>query len=349
MVIVQHFCETSMLGGLEIIKNNNDTVGFAFFSFIYCIARVAVNIFILISGYFSIESYNRPIGKPLTFFFMATGYGVFSFFIRCLSGVRLFDIKGLIVAAIPKNYYVSLFSVLYLISPYINWEINRLKERTYRELLLLSFLLFSVWSTASNIMASVYEMDWVGIYSISMNGTDGGFSIVNFVLLYIVGGYIRKNCKIILGIRKIYYIIGFFGIATLNAAIKLTGARISDVLLGYDSVMIIVQAVCLFCLFLKIEIKNNKIINAFAERVFGVFLVHYIVIKSIARVFNIEKWLSRGILSSTLFLVITIVLGVLISAVIDLIFHKILNPISRKWKKTKVYNICLNDSLLEEC
>lgn len=348
MVIIQHVCEDSMLGGISIAKYSNFFSSYIFLKIVYCFSRVAVNIFILISGYFSIRSYKRPVGKMINLFFMVSGYGLLTYLGRVGIGMRDFKLVDFIISIFPKNYYVSLFTVLYLVSPYINVLIERLSKKAYRQLITLLFLVFSIWSTLINAFLGITNFEWTGVFSVTVDSSGRGFSIVNFILLYIIGGYMRIYIEDTKRLTKKISLFVVIILGLITSFISIAIFPISEAFLNYDSFLVIIQSICMFSFFINIDTYYNKFINSLANRVFGIFLLHYMVIKAIARIVHVEKAFSNGLLSTIFCLILIVLFGLIISAGIDAVFHFLLNPINNRWKTTKLYNICLSNKLLKE-
>lgn len=70
-------------------------------------------------------------------------------------------------------YYI----VLFLLIPFINILLNNIDKETYKKLLIVILLVFSLWdSIMSNKIIA-----------------DSGYGIVNFIVLYIIGGYLKLH------------------------------------------------------------------------------------------------------------------------------------------------------------
>lgn len=337
MVIIQHLCEQSMLGGLPIIKASGDKIAYALMCFMYSCSRVAVNVFILISGYFSFDSDKRPIGKAINLLVLVSGYAGLMYLIRVAFNVKVFDVFSFLGTLFPKNYYVTLFIALYFISPYINVLLRNLSSHGFKKLITILVFLFSFWSTVINSLIQGFDLSWTGCFTVFLDGTGRGFSIVNFVMLYIIGAYIKSGYY--KPKSRIYYWAVSILAAVSTTTIRLVIPRVSEAVLNYDSIFVVLQSVTVFCLFLNFNAGFNKYINEFAKRVFGIFLLHFTVIKALGIVLNMNKWFQGGVFKCALFTLIVIVLGMIISGCIDWIVHFVFKPISEKWKDSKLYSL----------
>lgn len=108
MVIILHYNNKNIGGGFQYATGMNLYLLMLFECF--CIG--AVNIFILISGYFLIESNKRNLGKPLRLLLQVSLFSLLIYFLRVFTGSYTFSITECIGRIIPVNYYVILY-ILY--------------------------------------------------------------------------------------------------------------------------------------------------------------------------------------------------------------------------------------------
>ena len=85
---------------------------------------------------------------------------------------------------LPDNYFVILYVVVYFVSPYINAIMRSLtKKQRYQYVGIL--LLFSVWPTLADLSEEVLGWEWYGLSTIAAWGSQQGFNMVNFLLMYV--------------------------------------------------------------------------------------------------------------------------------------------------------------------
>ena len=69
-------------------------------------------------------------------------------------------------------------------------------------------LLFSVYPTFVDVLGEFTHKEYIGLSSVGMYGSQWGYSIINFSLMYIIGAYLRmypdKN-NIAKNIARIYF------------------------------------------------------------------------------------------------------------------------------------------------
>ena len=142
-------------------------------------------------------------------------------------GITVSDfIKGFL----PCNYFVVLYCTLYIISPYVNIIVHLLKKNKVMEMTVILFILFSVIPSITDALMSYFEyLD--GFSTITRQGSLYGYTIVNFVLMYVIGGCIAVYEKEIfqMNLRKVFLIlildVGVITIWGLYCAKENTGFR----------------------------------------------------------------------------------------------------------------------------
>lgn len=276
-VIILHFNNANIGGGFKNIGSNVQKLYFLYVLESVCIC--AVDVFILISGYFMSVSFKRDIKKPLLLLLQVSIFGVIVYMFKILIGITYFSWKGFGNAVIPANYFVILYCTLYMISPYINITVSKLTHTELKRMLLVLFSLFSVWPTLVDVLCELTKKEIVGLSSVSAYGSQWGYSLVNFILLYIIGAYLRKYSS---SISKKWVYKSF----CICIAILVFWARGNDCVgyfaersaWEYCNPFVICEAVCIFLIFEKRKPKYSKCINFTASGVFSVFLLHSVLI-----------------------------------------------------------------------
>lgn len=225
---------------------------------------VAVNAFVLISGYWGIKF---KIQRLLRLNSQTWFYSVFIFSITILLGWHKFNLIkdiGVFMPVFAKQYwFITAYFALYLLSPILNRFVLFLSQHHYKYILVLGFFLFYIWPTASFLINTGQLVD------------DAGYGIVNFVYLYLLGRYIHLYN---VGERnKAVYLLGYVVCSILCIILQLLLSR----LLGfeftswwsYNTLFIFGGAVCLFLYFSRLKIQS-KIINKLATYSLSVYLIH---------------------------------------------------------------------------
>lgn len=223
---------------------------------------VAVNCFVLISGYFGIKF---SISKIIKLEFQVLFYGIIGFFLATISGLHVFNFKTDILYFVPvitrQYWFVSAYIALCLFCPLLNMTISKLTKSQMKIIIGVMIVLFYI----------------IPIIDYSVNAPtltmDSGYGIVNFICLYFIGRYIR-----------LYYlnqwnhtVCGYI----FSCLILFLSNQIMSILLGfyfnsfisYDTVFCLSGAICLFLSFKRLNFHSN-IINKLATFCFSAYIMH---------------------------------------------------------------------------
>lgn len=258
-------------------------------NFIYDFFRsfmvVHVNSFVLLCGYFQCKS-EFKLKKVVSlnnaaWFYRIIIFLIFIFFnFANLSSVAF--LRNFFPLDLENYWFIKIYLVLYLISPFLNIFINNLNKFNYRKLLILGLIMFSIIPTITNQEA---------IY----NTTNYGYSLVSFMYLYLVGAYLRiypfedtsfsKKCTKTQ--KKMLFLVSFILLAMFNFSLHIVSkdmvgkgsmfnyfANIINICFNqYDNPIVIIQSICYLQLFYYISIKS-KFINKVASTTMGIYLIH---------------------------------------------------------------------------
>lgn len=103
---------------------------------------LAVNVFLLISGYYScLRMYNKTI--KIFSLLIQTSIFIGGFYVidQLIAGNRIM-LNELLFNFLPNNYFVILFCTLTILAPFINYLLIRLKRRSLVRLVLLMLFCF---------------------------------------------------------------------------------------------------------------------------------------------------------------------------------------------------------------
>ena len=209
---------------------------------LFCLSffSVAVNAFVLISGYFGIRF---KTDRLLRLVLQTIFYSVILMSLSVVIGWHRFFIKKDFFAFFPiitKQYwFVTSYVVLYIISPWLNIWVESMEKKTYKKFLLVGFFIVYLWPTFSYLFNTP---QFVG---------DSGYGIVNFVYLYLLGRYIQIHYKDSHSSK--YFFCGYLvSAATLFVCQFLLswvlGFKFSS-WISYNTVFIFIGSLCLFMSF----------------------------------------------------------------------------------------------------
>lgn len=237
-------------------------------------------IFMIIAGYFGINKDNdlkriEKTGKKLIFqsLFVTIWLVLFSAILYqlnkndYLSMIDLYHFNN-------SSWYVGYYFLIILISYiFLNKYLKKFTKQEYLTFLIILFSLLS-FSWTKNLMDSFAN----------------GLSILSTgIFLYSLGGYIKKynpfkdfNVFVFIGIiiiANIFLCISFYN-TTIN---NIDNYNLSDSTKKYvyifpnfenNNYIIIIIAICMFEIFRRIKIKNNRIVNFIGASTFMIYLIH---------------------------------------------------------------------------
>lgn len=322
-VIVLHYNNPIIGKGLVYSQGIN----YWFLSFMESLCICAVDIFILISGYFMYKSSTRKLIKPLSLIIQVMVFSVGQYLISVLLGNSAFSGRVLFKSLVPNNYFMILYITLYFLHPYINSLFINQTKRKKREMLIVLICLFSIWPTLVDVFSEIAGFQWNGLSSIGLYGSQWGYSIVNFVLLYIIGAYIRyreddeNNPSTT---KLVFYIILCTVILTLWSGINdITGFFSEKSAWEYCNPIMILQSILIFQLFKKMNLKYNAIVNRLAKACFTVFLLQNFFLGKV----NIQNYVTKHFFIMLIHMIIVVVTIYIICWIIFEIYNFLTTPI----------------------
>lgn len=267
--LLRILCMLMIVGGHILISQDSMTavgtrefyIGNIYRSFAIC----AVDVFVLISGYFGIR-FN--VKKILSISLEVLFYCIVILVVCVVLGIHSISPKKDILLFFPvisqRYWFITIYILLILISPLLNIIVNSLSKKQYTFVVICICLVFYLWPTICYSVAAP---------SITK---DSGYGIVNFSCLYLIGRYIKKHVDDSL-LRKIpFHVITVFAVFLLFAA-----NSIMSILLGfyfqqyiaYDSIFCLFVALSLFLCFRNINIKSEWI-NKISKHSLACYIIH---------------------------------------------------------------------------
>ena len=313
LIIISHFLlHTSINVPLENItlldKINNITGYLLFYS-----GKVGVNLFIIITGYFSVNKNNFLSKIPhiylQTYFYSVVIYLFWLSFGKDISQLNLYT--SYLPFTKKAYWFVNVYIIMYSFQPILNTVLNKSKQSTIKNYLIYLTLLISFLPTYSP------KYNYAPTY-------------LYFLYLYLLGGAIRLkhinlNNKLLI---LISITIIFFYIKSFLPHILLDNINYKIIYKTpiQESFGVLITSLLIFNIFSKIKIQNN-IINSIASSMFGVYLIHeHIILRPYIwnSLLNTRQYFNQP---GFIVYVISISLLVLITCIlIDKIFSKIYTP-----------------------
>ena len=269
-VIFLHYNNENIGGGFNYAPI--ETINGSYLYLMEHICVCAVNLFVLISAYFLATTEKRKLIKVVEMLVQVVVFRCAFYGVELLLGAP-FSLRTLITKIVPSNYYVILYIVLYIISPYINIAVKTISKQSFKNLVIIAFLIFSLWAMFVDLYEGFMGEPTNGFSPVSMYGSQYGYSIVNFMLLYVIGAYIRINN---VSISKKKAVIGLVVCVALMSVstYPLFKIHIPAVLAwSYHNPLVILMACFILLLFKDMKIQS-KVINEFAKASFTCYLFH---------------------------------------------------------------------------
>ena len=165
-----------LFGKLLEVENKYLLLIYYFFEFILI---VHVNSYVLVTGYFQSNSTFK--GKKLWNIISSSWfYRVVIMLVFLLFGITTINkgqiIKDLLPITIDNYWFIKVYIILYLFSPFINKLIHNLKKDEFKNLILIGFIIFCITPYITN----------------SMFFENSGYTLYNFIYLYFLGAYLKK-------------------------------------------------------------------------------------------------------------------------------------------------------------
>ena len=256
--------------------------------------RSAVNIFLIISGYFMV---NQTFDLKKSFKRVGKTYGSIYFYSIVLSIIALalgvsgradfgitYDVSTILwkmffPLSTQTWYFLTDYIFTMLLAPFINLALQKITKKQYQVLLIVLGFIMSVWMYLGNIevfkpVARLYGYE--GIYE--------GKNVFSFIFMYIIGGYlnlhVKHNDK-----PKVRYLLFALASLLVNGSLY----SIFDSVLGYRSALltyanplVILVSVFMFMFFKDLHFKS-KIVNVFGGTTLGIYAIS-------------EFWMMRAII-----------------------------------------------------
>ena len=315
-VVLLHYNNASIGMGLHYVEPN--TINYYVMYFGESLFICAVNVFVLITGYFMISSMRRDVIKPFKFIIQVVNYSLIVFLFNIIRGKTYFNIKDLIRCLIPCNYFVILYSALFFISLYFNVVFNKLNKKQTKIMIITLFVIFSIWNFICDFSGEVTNNEWFGLSTVGMYGSQYGYSIVNFSLMYMIGAYVRKYGKHYSKFKSIGIILLCSIVIMFIALLGFTGSAWE-----YCNPFVIIEAWAIFNLFKEINLPTNKIINTLSSGAFSVFLLHFYLFPKI----QIEKFVNQNVFVFILHALISSIFIYIICSLIHIVYTWIMEHI----------------------
>ncbi len=274
LFIVLHHLTINNIG-LSAIENGVGTTllpQYLSASFLDAFFIIGVNLFFLISGYFSIKLKPRKI---LLLLFKVYIYWILSVLIGMAAGLIEFSsaLEGLkyCVIAISKYWFILIYMMLCLFAPALNAiaELIVKKHGGVEYFVFITTVFFCV-------------IGFVADYFYPIMGTNNGYSVIWAAVPYLYGRIIFFK-KDSLKNKPLFWLVAYLLLSLANYAIIApliaTGqGKVAWHFYGYNNPLVLASSVCFFMTFLSVKPINDpmacRAISFVAKNTLAVYLLH---------------------------------------------------------------------------
>ena len=265
----------------NLLSNTVDVTNFTFYLIMFIIV-FHVNSFLLLTGYFQVDS-KFKLSKLISLLFQLVFYNLiinitlYKFGLVEYTNVEF--IKSILFYNASSYWFISCYIILYCLSPFLNKLIHSLDKLEFKKNIIVLLLFFSVLPIVTNKLFLYHN----------------GLGIIQFIIMYFLGAYIKKteidkrlfkNFNIIQ--KRILLLIMFslcviFNLSLFYLQKQMNGLNsnilvdissgINLFLFNYSNPIIIIQSIAVFVFFSTLNIKN-RLINYISSLTLGVYLLH---------------------------------------------------------------------------
>lgn len=230
---------------------------FVFGRILYSLFSPSVNVFVLISAYFTYRSTKLKWRKLIKLYAQVWTYSVALFIAFIIvNGKESFSVQWLLSSLFPvvsgKYWFFSAYIFMMLASPFLNVIIGNIDKKTH----------FAICIFA--IVAGILSSD---VHIVPQLSLEEGFSVAWFILLYFIGAFIRKyDVKVP---KKWIFIPILVYVATFIAGYFLNSS--------HASIIRTAPAVIILLALKDIKMQSGaaaKFVVSLSSKMFGVYLIH---------------------------------------------------------------------------
>lgn len=323
MVVLGH-CALASAQNVEPYLGIIDNIGWGIWAFTAC----AVNLFFLLTGYFS-KSSNFKLSRVLKIWLTTIFYSIVLYLVISLAMGSFAVLDGMeyvFPVFLKKYWYMQTYIVVALVAPFIIYALERLDTRKISFLVCVLILFFSVHQTFIKV-------------SVTLDTTQG-YGFIWACCLLVVGHWIRRiQDKVISKLPAVVYLMGYI---LISCAIFATNCLIVkfDIAQGvtsrgnfyaYNSLSVFLQSICLFCAFVRLSEKKQywKGINYLSRNTLAVYLIsaHPLLLYPLwNKYFNMSQWWGKPVTYIILAFVLTafvMIVCIFIDKAVDRVYQMI--------------------------
>lgn len=257
MIVGLHYFNRGIGGVLNTTNRVNHILAFSLES--VCIP--AVNVFVLISGYYLISRKSTGLAKAIELYLLMVFYNLIALMSAFALGETALSFRIIFYALFPfaegRKWFLETYILLLLFLPFLNILLARLSKKAHLFLIGVQILVFSVWPS----------------FFPSAPILDKGYGLTNFITLFFIAAYIRRFADFRnprSWVRR--SLLGYLASIALIALTSVSPLR--DRAWNYCYIFSISASVFLFVLFLNLPGTHNRVVDTIAGTTFDVYLLH---------------------------------------------------------------------------
>ena len=274
MIIVLHYLNKGNL--VTAYATDSSAVNYAA-HFIEAFCIVAVNCYVLLSGYFLVESVWKP-GRVVSLAAQILFYSVLiPIALICVGAISfgdlsIYDWLNFVLPIETEHYwFATAYLVMYLFAPLLAVGVRTVERRTLQIIIGVLLFYFSVWKS---ILPVVITTD--------RQGYDYGW----FLCLFLIAAYIRLyGCPLLDKKRNAVLLYAGMGVCIflLTAVSGILAhtmesfAYYTDMLTSYNHILCLLGAVGFFMIFKNMkpwEGRSATLVRRLSPYTFGIYLLH---------------------------------------------------------------------------
>lgn len=279
-------------------------------NFLDGMTRWCVPVFVMISGA-AVLGRNYPIGKIkkailrfcMVYIFWSVVYAGVAF----ASGKRLKEVFSVLVLGDTHMWFIPMIAGLYILIPLLD---NLIKDmRLTKYYLCLAFLIAIVVPTCATVVN--YLNPYLGKIAKTFIGNMGICFVTGYTGYFVLGKYLSVQNKFANNKAILCYAFGIIGCVMTFLVPQLISSGTDTQIWAYGNMTINVfaSAVAVF-VFVKrtlICFPTNRLVEELAFNSFGVYLIHFLFVKLIAKEVGLE---NAGAWSFAVVLIISVIIFV---------------------------------------
>lgn len=223
------------------------------------ITTVAVNVFVLISGWFGIRfRLSRVLELLFQTYFICFSVYLFLLLFHFTTPMSVREWLNFLV--FDDLWFVKAYLVMYLFAPMMNSYIDTIRQKQFLFFIIAFYLLQTIHGFLTTTTLWFKE----------------GMSPLSLMGIYMIGRYMRKYPKRLVGHSKLVYFTTFAALTLITASLSYVSVKCGAEgyrFYSYASPLIILSAISFFLFFSKLSF-SSRIVNWVAASSFSAYVLH---------------------------------------------------------------------------